>query len=97
MVGGNSDGNIQTGIDKIYNDFIFNYSLSVPQTKSYNISFIKPEETKTNEIDTDACNPSAAFYLKSKSTMPFNLLQLSANIYSEFIDAKQTGNYCKYL
>ena len=88
---GNSDGNIPTGIDRMSDNFVSSYSYSMPHAKSYTVSFIKQGETQTNTIVANTCDPSKAYYNASKAVMPFNLITQHHNIYSEFIDAKQTG------
>lgn len=69
-----------------------NLSLLYPSITSYKIAYILPNTKKKQEIQLESVNYSTFYYRKSKSVLPYNILERNAGaIYSYFIDEEKIG------
>lgn len=86
-----SDGYITTGTDRTYPEFQTRLGMLKLDQPAYTVSYQVPGTPGVKKVTLSAANPSEAFHAKSKAIMPFNLLQRTYNVYSEYDSTSRTG------
>jgi C-terminal processing protease CtpA/Prc len=86
-----SDGNIQTGIDRVYADFPLRFSMLNATRKTFDVAYRLPGNNSIRNITLPYATPQKAFQSKSQAVLPCNLLQRSYFIYRDYDNASGTG------
>lgn len=87
----NNNRKSTTATDQITPDFQEFYSIFFPQTKSYELTYIKPGSLVTSSVVLPALKFEVAMHRKKISYFPLNVLQGSKDIDEEFNDQEKVG------